>query len=208
MKTKKLILIVIFVFITTLCCVLSASAYVHWHKGLSSVPCTIYLDSAFTSPAQARCKDAMATWNDGCFSYDCLVYGGTKEINSCAIIDDCNTISFVSNGVTYLGETSITQKKYTFLWLDWYVVEFDININPYYTWYTNISETAITLAAYEDYVDMQSVVLHELGHALGLSHTDSEYYNGQHTVMYAYMDPQTIVRALSEDDRLGVVALY
>ena len=119
-----------------------------------------------------------------------------------------NTISFVYSPDRYLGETYITEKRYTFLWLDWYVVEFDTNMNTSFDWYTNISETAITLATYDGYYDFESTVLHELGHALGLDHTESQYYNGQPIVMYAYQSPQTIIRALSEDDRLGIVELY
>jgi len=188
--------------------IISVSAYVYAHKGLESVPCTVYLSNTLSSPAQARCRDAMTTWNETCFSYDCLVYGGTNNVASCSVEDDMNTVSFVNNMDTYLAETHITKKKYTFLWLDWYVVEFDININPDYEWYTNISETAISLAQYDGHVDLESVMLHEYGHALGLDHTEYEYYNGQRVVMYSYVPEQTIIRALSEDDRLGIVELY
>lgn len=150
----------------------------------------------------------METWNDTCFSYDCLVYSGTTNTTTYAVEDNKNTITIASTTESYLGQTTATQKKYTFLWLNWYMEEFDININPKYSWYTLESETSITSSTYANYYDLESIILHELGHALGLDHASDKTYNGVKVVMYETMGSQQIIRVLSEDDRRGIVDLY
>ena len=208
MKVKKLFFVCVLFFMVIFFSILSVSAYVYAHKGLSSVPCTIYLADSLSTSAQNRCVAAMETWNNGCFSYDCLTSGGTITMNSWGVEDNMNTITFVSTSDRYLGLTHMTQKKYTLLWLNWYLVEFDINMNPYFDWYVNTSTHGITLEAFDGYYDFESTALHELGHALGLDHPDEQYSNGALVVMYYSQDPQTTIRDLSEDDRLGVVNLY
>lgn len=208
MKVKKLVIMSFCVFLLTFCLAISVSAYEYWHKGLQSIPSDIYISTSVSSAANARCRDAMETWNDTCFSYDCLVYSGTTSTTTYAVEDDKNTITIASTTESYLGQTTATQKKYTFLWLNWYMEEFDININPKYSWYTLESETSITSSTYANHYDLESMMLHELGHALGLDHAPDRTYNGARVVMYESMASQQITRALSEDDRRGIVDLY
>ena len=208
MKIKTLLISAITAFLIVLLSTLTVVAYEYEHKGLAQVPSAVYVSTAFSAKAQARCQDAMTTWNQTCFAYSCLTYGGTTTLSSFAVEDGQNTITFTQDLEAYLGETFFTKKKYTFLWLDWYVVEFDININSCKDWFTEEIAHAITLNTYAGYFDMETTVLHELGHALGLAHTDQEFYNGYRVVMYPSCPTQTTVRDLSEDDRLGIVNLY
>lgn len=208
MNTKKLCILCLFLFCATFCLVLSISAYQYAHKGLVSVPSTIYISDAVPEFGRLRCQDAMNTWNTTCFTYDCLYYGGTTSVNSYPTEDNTNTITYCETFDYYLGETNFTQKKYTFLWQNWYLKEFDINMNPASSWYMNSSTHGITLSAYDGYYDFQSVILHELGHALGLDHSADSHYGDQPIVMYSVLAIETTVRDLSEDDRLGVVNLY
>ena len=55
----------------------------------------------------------------------------------------------------------------------------------------------------KDFFDLQSIALHEFGHALGLSHTPTPS-----AVMFASIQSGSQKRALAEDDVLGVTCLY
>jgi hypothetical protein len=71
--------------------------------------------------------------------------------------------------------------------------EFDMQIDPNWTWTTGGSPT----------IDLQSVVTHEFGHALGLGHTGVSS-----AVMYASYTQGTLKRTLQADDIAGATAIY
>jgi hypothetical protein len=77
------------------------------------------------------------------------------------------------------------------------IVDVDIMFNP--------SETFATASAGASQFDLQSVATHEIGHLLGLDHS-----NIAHAVMYPYGDTSMIGvhTALSTDDIVGVGHLY
>ena len=72
-------------------------------------------------------------------------------------------------------------------------IEFDMQFDPDWNWTTGVPAT----------VDLQSVALHEFGHALGLNHS-SDYS----AVMYASYPSGAIKRTLTQDDRDGLYAIY
>ncbi|MBQ9098952.1 MAG: matrixin family metalloprotease [Clostridia bacterium] len=209
MSFKKIVCLCVFSFSLSLMLCLSIGAYAYTHKGLQTIPSQIYISTTLTDDQLARTQDAMSTWNTTCFAYDHLVYAGRTNISSSPVEDDTNTITFLNSSESYLGYTYYVNKKYTFLWLNWYLEEFDMNINASKTWYTGESESDIRSIQY----DFESVVLHELGHVLGLDHTDEYSYalpdgTFQDIVMYSALPSGSVVRKLSEDDRLGIVNLY
>ncbi len=71
--------------------------------------------------------------------------------------------------------------------------EFDMQLDPDWSWTTGSAATT----------DLQSVVLHEFGHALGLNHsTDID------AVMFASYKAGTLKRTPNTDDRAGILSLY
>ncbi len=72
-------------------------------------------------------------------------------------------------------------------------IEFDMEIDPDWAWTTGGSIN----------IDLQSVVLHEFGHALGLAHSLS-----QSAVMYASYCQGCDKRTLTADDIAGLKSLY
>ncbi|NJM39708.1 MAG: matrixin family metalloprotease [Anaerolineae bacterium] len=75
-----------------------------------------------------------------------------------------------------------------------------LNTSSYYDW--NTTGTMLDLAPYLRHVDLQTILLHELGHLMGLDHTT--YDNG--SVMY----PQYVSarQTLTTDDKWGITQLY
>jgi hypothetical protein len=77
----------------------------------------------------------------------------------------------------------------------------NVTYNTYYGFYPGTSYCD-TLNPHDSYYDLYWVSLHELGHALGLDHS-----NDSTAVMYATVDGCSF-RSLSTDDRNGIIAIY
>jgi hypothetical protein len=92
-------------------------------------------------------------------------------------------------------------KNRSVLGVTWYGTstdEFDMVLdNATFNWYVGADVTSIPDGSY----DTQTVWLHELGHGLGLGHSDD-----LSAVMYAYY--QGPHRSLSQDDVDGIISLY
>ena len=71
--------------------------------------------------------------------------------------------------------------------------EFDMQIDPDWTWTTGGAAN----------IDLQSVITHEFGHALGLNHSA----DGS-AVMYPSYSAGSTKRSLAADDLAGIVAIY
>ncbi|HEY8475665.1 MAG TPA: matrixin family metalloprotease, partial [Chloroflexota bacterium] len=72
-------------------------------------------------------------------------------------------------------------------------IEFDMEIDPEWEWTTGSPVR----------VDLESVAVHEFGHALGLAHSQDSS-----AVMYASYSEGSVKRELTEDDLAGLYALY
>lgn len=145
---------------------------------------------------QAALSGATNTWNaaggDFSFSYEGLT---TKGTGACGITrDGQNTVGWANQGGQTLGitcgwsQTAQGKKTYT---------EFDMEIDPGWNWTDSTSSPQ---------TDLQSVLLHEFGHALGLNHSQSNKCPGPS--MCASYAPKAIVRALHKDDLDGLYAVY
>jgi hypothetical protein len=145
-------------------------------------------------------EDAVARWNDvspGTFAF---TWSGasTGETGSCGTSvqrDGVNTVKFVDDLPSgTLGQTctvwSVSAGASAPL------VEFDMELSSTVQW-----STAETTPG--NRYDLWSTVLHEVGHAAGLGHT-----NDGTAVMYASLKAGTQKRTLTPDDREGLLAAY
>jgi hypothetical protein len=76
------------------------------------------------------------------------------------------------------------------------IVEADVKINDAYSWDATGHPAATAF-------DLQSVLLHEMGHLLGLGHDDEAL-----ATMYDSIAMGTLKRTLSATDRAGIAAVY
>lgn len=85
-------------------------------------------------------------------------------------------------------------------------------VNNSYKW---SSDTTFAGTVANPEFDLQGLLLHELGHAIGLNHSsignanvDPAYNAGIDAIMNSGQPPERIVRQLTQDDRVGISAQY
>jgi hypothetical protein len=145
-----------------------------------------------------RLNAALGTWTNVPTSRFVFMNGG--QTNRCpSLVDECRGPQRF-DGNNDVGWVTI-RENYV-LGVTWYGIgidEFDMALDngSEWNWYFGEYTSAMPL----NYIDTETVWLHEFGHALGLDH--SEYPDA---VMYAYYDaPQ---RDLHDDDESGITKLY
>lgn len=142
---------------------------------------------------------AQSTWN--VVSGSNFVFADTGDTTRCpSLVKECRgRQSF--DGNNDVGWIDI--KDPNVLGVTWYGTktdEFDMALdNTNFTWYIGAIAEDGTIPA--DSYDVQTVWLHEFGHAAGLGHSD---------VSGAVMEPYYggPLRTLSDDDKAGIIALY
>lgn len=128
-------------------------------------------------------RAAMAAWTNVEGASHVLAYAGTTTAGFAA--DWVNSIGWgtdngCSDGCLALTALVLEQGQR--------IVEVDITFNADYTWSTNGTG-----------YDTQAVATHELGHALGIHHTELIWE--PRPTMYAYSEGTTDPRTLEDDDR-------
>lgn len=123
------------------------------------------------------------------FTYKGTTTAGTGGCNGQGL-DGFNTVGWNAQSGSILA---VTCTWYTTTGTPRQAIEFDMEIDPDWNW------TVGTPIA----IDVQSVMTHEFGHALGLSHSAI-----QEAVMYASYCAGCNKRALHPDDIAGAMAIY
>ncbi|MBY0011223.1 matrixin family metalloprotease [Paenibacillus typhae] len=176
----------------------SAFAYDKAHPGgFQPYPATVNPWVSFAAESITSFKNAAATWNNA-RAGTLINIGSTTSNTTYPNDNDLNQVTKGNRGTNeYLMQTKYTSTglRWTGLWYANTIYEADIDINGSYAWHTGGAA---------DFYDVQGVFTHELGHLLGLGHSD---------VATATMWPtigkgNTSWRTLDEDDISGIVDIY
>ena len=171
---------------------------------LGSVPPGTTLANGTTS-WDINAAASLALWNTvvpNFFTMD------TTEADPCERRNGVNTVTFAHDhcGNSFGDVAAVTRKSYIQRSGHFFLVEADVVLNANLCWnaYAGpLRPCEVTLRHFPA-IDIQRVMLHELGHVLGLEHPDAA---GQTVVavMNSYLSD---VDMLMQDDRDGAVFLY
>ena len=145
----------------------------------------------FTSASREGMRQAMSTWNQ------------YLPVGQRACFENTNhylTAYPQNDGLCRIYKTRLGNFNYVAQNTWWYnrttgaTSSSDIDVNANYSWANG---------AYSGCYDLQTIVLHEIGHSVGLSHSSNSS-----AVMYAYAYTNTLKRTLHSDDINGVRSIY
>ena len=171
---------------------------------LGSLPSGTTLENGATS-WDTNAAEALALWNTvvpNFFTMD------TTEAAPCDRRNGVNTIRFVQDhcGDSFGDVAAITRKSYLQRSGHFFLAEADVVLNANLCWnaYAGPLRPCTAFLSRFPAIDIQRVMLHELGHVLGLEHPDEA---GQ-TVVAIMNSRLSDADTLMQDDRDGAVFLY
>ena len=140
-------------------------------------------------------RAAMQTWTDVATSNFSFAYRGQTASASYGHNDGVNMVCFGVLGAGY--ESTLSLNTFWFNSQTGRLLDSDIKFNTEFAWATDGSPGAF---------DVQTIALHELGHALALD----DLYGSADTAkaMYAYCNEGEIKRSLTQDDKDGITYIY
>ncbi len=147
-------------------------------------PIVFYAHTSFPTQFLPELEEAMQIWNDAGVE-DFFVFGGWVTGGERPVQDRANVVYWLLEWDKKPSlQEGVEQARTRIHWVNDQIVEADIQINAGDFRYSAGGEAAFGL------VDMKSLLVHELGHALGLAHI-GEHYEG--TVM-AHKLPSATLR--------------
>ena len=129
----------------------------------AQLPVVVYIDSSVPPEFFEAIRDAAMEWNRS-IGRDVLKIGGWTQAGERPAQDGANIIHFLNS---WEPNRSNEQARTTVYWAGDRIFEADIRINNFNF---DFFGGAVPIAGR---VDMQSLMVHEFGHVLGLAHTDS-----------------------------------
>jgi predicted Zn-dependent protease len=166
-------------------------AEIHWQTPRA----TYYINtSGFPSSSLQAIQAALQTWTNVTTSNFSFVYQAETSSTAWGVNDGTNLICLGSLGQGYESTLALNTFWYT---AQGQLLDSDIKFNDNFAWATNGSAMAY---------DVQSIALHELGHALALE--DLYAAGDEAKVMYYSWSEGQIKRVLQQDDKDGITYLY
>ena len=144
---------------------------------------------------QAAIRASYQTWQSVTCSYATFSDLGVVNQPSQDNNDRINTNIFVSYWQSSWGGNALGLTRTVYDPNSGKILDADIVYNPNRTWSTSGSAYAI---------DVQAVATHEIGHEMGLNHSQ----DSQATMFYAVGAGNTAPRSLAQDDINGICFLY
>lgn len=169
---------------------ITAYAYsINVSNGYNSLPYEFRVHNTFTSSEGTSMASAAKAWEDAGKGVIAKKSSYTNDVKSYPIKDSTNNVTKYTASSDYLAQCSwwTSSNKIT---------EADINFNPSYT---------IVPSPTSSQYDMQTIMTHEIGHALGLGHSSDTKTT---PVMKPTFSTGEKVRTISSDDIDGIKAIY